>query len=52
MIRIPEKLQPYIELEDGKVVDKATVPKELHADYLAFKKKYRELHKNNPLTDF
>ena len=52
MIRIPEKLQPYIELEESKVVVKEAVPKELHKEYLAFKKQYKELQKNNPLTDF
>lgn len=51
MIRIPEKLLPYIELEEGKVVEKETIPKELHADYMAFKKTYKELQKNNRLTD-
>ena len=52
MLRIPKELQPYIELEEGKVVEKETVPKELHTAYIAFKKAYKELQKNNPLSDF
>lgn len=52
MIRIPKDLQPYIELEEGKIVEIETIPKDLHAAYIAFKKEYKELHKNNPLSDF
>lgn len=52
MIRIPKDLQPYIEIEEGKVVVKNAVPKELKTALKDFKATYKKLQDNNPLTDF
>ena len=52
MIRVPKELQLYIEIIDGKVEEIAPIPARLKDKCEAFKREYKELQENNPLTDF
>ena len=52
MIRIPKELQGYVEFVENDVIAKDNIPDELKAEFKRFKKRYKELHKKNTLTDY
>lgn len=50
MIRVPEKLQPYVTIEDGKVIARY-LPEELQKDFDLFEAKCKELQRKYRLAD-
>ena len=50
MIRVPEKISPYVDFDNGKIIA-INLPKELEEDFEKFKKVFEEL-KNDLLTDW
>lgn len=50
MIRVPEKLLPYVSIEDGEVKE-YNLPEELKKDFELFEAKYKELRSRYRLAD-
>ena len=51
MIRVPKKLQEYVDWEEGEMIS-VNLPDELKDDFEKFKSEYEKLKKENPLSDF
>lgn len=50
MLRVPEKLLPYVDFEEGKIIA-VDLPKYLESDFEALKKVYEEI-KLDKYTDY
>lgn len=50
MIKVPKKLIPYVNYDDGEIVA-ADLPSELIPDFEKLKKQY-EILKSEPLTEY
>ena len=51
MIKVPEKLLPYIDFDDGEIISK-DLPSDLKKEFEEFKESIETLKKENPLSDF
>lgn len=50
MLKIPDKLLPYVDFEEGKIMA-VNLPDELKEDFEALKKAYKTM-KEDKLTDY
>lgn len=52
MLRVPSKLAPYVEFDNGKLIISKDLPKELEEDVKELEKAYKSIHKKNDLTEY
>ena len=52
MFRVPEKLAPYIDYDNGKLIISQDLPKELEEDVKEVEKAYKSIHKKNDLAEY
>lgn len=51
MFKVPKKLQPYVDYEDGKLIS-VDLPDDLQTDFKELKSQFEKLNNDNPLTDY
>lgn len=51
-LRIPQELLPYLDMEEGKLVEKAPVPEELQGMAESFRESWRKAHAPEDLTEY
>ena len=52
MFRVPSKLAPYVDYDNGKLIISEDLPKELEKDMQELEKAYKDIHKNNTLAEY
>lgn len=52
MFRVPSKLAPYVEFDNGKMIISKDLPKELEKDVKELEKAYKSTHKKNDLAEY
>ena len=52
MFRVSEKLAPYIDFDNGKLIVSENLPKELEKDMKEVEKAYKAIHKKGDLTEY
>ena len=52
MFRVPSKLAPYIDFDNGKMIISEDTPKELEKDVKELEKAYKAIHKKNDLAEY
>ncbi len=52
MFRVPSKLTPYVDFDNGKLIISEDLPKELEKDVEDLEKVYKAIHKKNDLTEY
>lgn len=52
MLRVPDKLYPYVDFDHGKLIISKDLPKELEKEAKEFEKLYKSTHKEGDLTEY
>ena len=52
MLRVPSKLAPYVEFNNGKMMISKDLPKELEKEAKELEKVYKSTHKKNDLAEY
>lgn len=52
MFRVSERLEPYVEYDNGKIIFSEDLPKELESEAKEAEKAYKQAHKNNDLAEY
>ena len=52
MFRVPSKLIPYVDFDNGKLIISKDIPKELDEDVKELEKAYKAIHKNKDLSEY
>lgn len=52
MLRPSDKLTPYIDYDNGKLIILKDLPKELEKEAKEFEKVYKDTHKKNTLAEY
>ena len=52
MFRVPIKLAPYVDFDNGKLIISKDLPKELEKEVKEVEQAYKALHKKNDLTEY
>ena len=52
MFRVPSKLAPYVDFDNGKLIISEDLPEGLEEDVMELEKAYKAIHKKNDLTEY
>lgn len=52
MFRVPSKLDPYVDFDNGKLIISKDIPKEFDKDVKELEKAYKSIHKKNDLAEY
>lgn len=52
MFRVPSKLAPYVDFDNGSLIISENLPKELEEDVKELDKAYKAIHKKNDLAEY
>lgn len=52
MLRVPSKLAPYVEFDNGSMIISKELPKELEKEAEELEKSYKSTHKKSDLSEY